>query len=231
MQCNRKIYVTLQCNRIKNMNITMRSFKDDNLNEYYNVVRDPNSLYCRFFKQDQQKDKIHKFGQDSEFIYEFFQISPGTTLKVVSTSPEIFSYDIDGRQGIYAGFRLENGQTVSIQTLMGLTSLAGYGKKLEAITNNSNPKTNESEVLLENDITRDNPYVCWNCGSRKLSEVILALEARRSDGTTFLPIPKKVTYRGKVGRTSVAKRDFVYNGKRYSKGDKWHIIHSIWSVD
>lgn len=134
--------------------------------------------------------------------------------------------DVNGTKQVYWFLITEEGAELSLQSLMGISSLKNYlleGEVVVEYKGEKNAKTERKVTASVQEGTTENDL--WVPKSRHfLTEVQNILE-----GVENLK-NKKVTFLGTAVRPINAKKDGTQNGESYNKGWKRAIETKLWSV-
>jgi hypothetical protein len=134
--------------------------------------------------------------------------------------------DVNGTKQVYWFLKTQEGTELSLQSLMGISSLKGYllegSTEVEFVDGNA-PKSRTVTAEVKAGTTEKS---LWIPKSRHfLTEVQNILESRENlEGKT-------VTFLGTAVKPIVAKKSGKQNGETYEKGYKRAIETKLWSVE
>lgn len=139
---------------------------------------------------------------------------------------DLITRKINGNDVTYYAAETKKGEWISVQSLMGISSLKGY--ELEGKFPHQN---NESESEVVADVSAkfkaDPNMPRWEPPTRDFYECIAQLQA------TEMLKEVRLFYRGIVVRPYEAKKDYISttaNGESWSKGAKRTMTSQIWTI-
>lgn len=139
---------------------------------------------------------------------------------------DLITRKINGNDVTYYAAETKKGEWVSVQSIMGISSLKGYELEGKFLHQN-----NEGETEVAADVSAkfkaDQNIPRWEPPTRDFYECIAQLQA------TEILKDVRLFYRGIVVRPYEAKKDYIStseNGESWSKGAKRTMTAQIWTI-
>lgn len=139
---------------------------------------------------------------------------------------DLITRKINGNDVTYYAAETKKGEWVSVQSIMGISSLRGYELEGKFLHQN-----NEGETEVAADVSAkfkaDQNIPRWEPPTRDFYECIAQLQA------TEILKDVRLFYRGIVVRPYEAKKDYIStsaNGESWSKGAKRTMTAQIWTI-
>lgn len=140
---------------------------------------------------------------------------------------DLIEREINGNKVSYYAAETKNDEWISVQSIMGVSSLNGYELSGKFPHKNNEGQTDVSANVSETFRT-NTKLKCWQPPTRDFYECIAQLQA------TELLKDVRLFYRGVAVRPYKAKKDYIStlaNGESWSKDDPRTMTAQIWTIN
>lgn len=141
---------------------------------------------------------------------------------------DLITREINGNEVPYYAAETKKGDWISVQSIMGVSSLNGYELTGKFPHKNSEGQTDVSANVSEKFKANPSSFKCWEPPTRDFYECIAQLQAAE------LLKGVRLYYRGIAVRPYKAKKDYIStiaNGECWSKDDPRTMTAQIWTIN
>lgn len=141
---------------------------------------------------------------------------------------DLIDREINGNKVSYYAAETKKGDWISVQSIMGISSLTGYELTGKFPHKNNEGQTEVSANVSETFKASPNTFKCWEPPTRDFYECIAQLQA------TEMLKDVRLFYRGVAVHPYEAKKDYIStfaNGESWRKGDPRTMTAQIWTIN